>query len=151
MTIFHWNQLCGTSRHKRGVCVNDTEICETLSNNWKADSSNPLKVKNEKALSLAFILVDRFTVMQSEETYVVWGFCGNKWMAACSIRNCNGLRKVCNKVNSPVNDSDCKHLVVYNINVITNRHARASCVWMKISVLQCNVICFHSFVGNFMC
>jgi hypothetical protein len=108
-------------------------------------------VKNEKALSLAFILVDRFTVIQSEETYVVWGFCGIKGMAAFSIRICNGLRKVCNKVNSPVNDSECKHTIVFDMNVITNLYARASCVWMKISVFEFNAICFHSLLGNFMC
>lgn len=49
-------------------------------------------------------------------------------MAAFSIRICNGLRMVCNKVNSPVNGSECKHKIVYNMNVITNRYARAPCV-----------------------
>jgi hypothetical protein len=72
-------------------------------------------------------------------------------MAAFGIRICNGLRNVCNKVNSPVNGSECSHTVVRNMNVITNRYARASCVRMKISAFEFNAIHRHCFLRNFMC
>jgi hypothetical protein len=58
-------------RDKWVVFMKRIEMCNTVSNSCKADSWNRLNVKSKKVLRLVFIFVDRYTVTQYDESYVV--------------------------------------------------------------------------------